>query len=125
MKLFEFQLVFEAGHRIVDLHNDYKCENIAYDFSKQTLKCDFKGESNVRLEFNGAIVKQMNLILKRTEDSSTLNSFYRGRFEENGTLLEYSKDGKGYYYLEFEDGDSLELHATKVILSVNNVSGEN
>ncbi len=119
VELFEFQLIFHMEDRIVDLHNDYKCETIIYDFEKQLLRCSFIGELRIFLDFGGASVKKINVLFERTLDSSTLNSFYRGRFEQNGNLLEFTEDGKGYYYLEFENGDSFELHSSKVLLYSN------
>jgi len=54
------------------------------------------------------------------EDSCTLNSFYRGQFEVNGELFEYSPIGDRYYYIEFEKGDAFEILAQQVVLLTEN-----
>ncbi|UYQ95584.1 hypothetical protein MKQ68_10770 [Chitinophaga horti] len=76
----------------------------------------FKQDEQHLLKPLGARVNKLNVFLEKTPDSSSLNSFYRGRFEQDGELLEFTDDGRGYYYLEFENGDSIELHASNVKL---------
>lgn len=115
-ELFKSLLVFKTKETVIDLHNDYDCENINYEFDKSCLKCLFKGKDEVTLEFSDVIITKLGLLLKRTSDSSILNNFYRGRFEQEGVLREYSNEGKGYYHLEFEKGDSIDLHASNVFL---------
>lgn len=117
--LFESLLIFETSNGVIDLHNDYECHGIEYDFESQCLKCSFKGSGNLILEFRNVIIAKLNLLLQLTSDSGTLNNFYRGRFEINGTLYECSNEGRRYFYLEFEAGDALELYAGNVFLFEN------
>lgn len=114
--LFESLLIFETGNGIIDLHNGYNCRSILYDSNSKILRCFFEGSKNLILEFRDVIVAKLNLLLQLTSDSSTLNNFYRGRFEINNTLYESSADGRRCFYLEFEAGDALELYAYKVFL---------
>ena len=51
-----------------------------------------------------------------SQDASTLNAFYRGRFENDGRLLEYSKTDERYFYIDFQDEDKFEVFAKKVNL---------
>ncbi|MCW3467943.1 hypothetical protein [Chitinophaga nivalis] len=114
--LFDSLLIFETDYGIIDLHNDYYCNKICYDFGNQCLKCFFKGARNLMLEFRGVIIVKLNLQLPLTADSSILNNFYRGRFEVDGVLYEISAEGRRYFYLEFEAGDALELYAHNIFL---------
>lgn len=122
IELFESLASIESGSSTIDLHNDYDCTGIRYDAEEKLLELTFQAiASSVVLKFEGASISKFSLVPKRTEDSSTLNNFYRGRFVVNGEIFEYSPSGEGYYYIEFEEGDMFEVFARKVfILEQNN-----
>ncbi len=119
IELFKSLSRVEFDNAIIDLHNDYVCTSMQYSADKGIFDLFFRAErSNVVLQFKGAVVTKFGLVLKRTEDSCILNNFYRGRFEVNGELLEYSPLGERYYYMEFEEGDVFEILAQEVLLSL-------
>lgn len=60
-------------------------------------------------------IVRLDLYLSRANDSSTLNNFYRGRFETSKGLAEYSQLNEAYFYLEFEQGDKFEVLAQEVL----------
>ena len=121
--LFESLASIESGGTTIDLHNDYDCTDIRYDVEEKLFELTFQAtDSTIVLKFEGASISKFNLVPKRTEDSSTLNNFYRGRFVVNEKIFEYSPSGEGYYYIEFEEGDAFEVFAGKVFLLEQNNS---
>lgn len=120
--LFDSLLIFETSNGIIDLHNDYDCQNVLYDLDTQSLKCFFEGPKKIILDFEGVIITKFNVQLRLTSDSCILNNFYRGRFETDHTLHEITADGRRYFFLEFEEGNIMELHAHKVFLVETGIS---
>ncbi len=116
VEMFKSLLNLEMEGAYIDLHYDYDCLNVLYDFEEQYLKLFFAGDKSLILEFRDVVITKLNLQLQETSGRGTLNSFYRGRFEINGTLYEASEEGRRYFYLEFEGGDALELYANDVFL---------
>lgn len=117
VELFKSLVGIESDNGFIDLHNDYDCISIQYSVETKLFEISFQAtNSNVVLQFKDAVINKFNLVPKRTEDSCTLNSFYRGRFEVNGELFEYSPIGERYYYIEFEEGDAFEVLAQQVFL---------
>jgi len=117
VELFKSLVGIESDNGFIDLHNDYACISVQYSLDKKLLEVSFQAvNSNVVLQFKDAVINKFLLVPKRTEDSCTLNNFYRGRFEANGELFEYSPIGERYYYMEFEEGDAFEILAQQVFL---------
>lgn len=117
IELFKSLSSVESDNAIIDLHNDYVCTSIQYSTDKKMFELSFQAEnSNVILQFKDAVITKFDLVPKRTEDSCILNNFYRGRFEINGELFEYSPLGQRYYYIEFEEGDVFEILAQEAFL---------
>lgn len=124
VELFKDLTTLEAEETFFDLHNDYTCTNIHYKRSDKTLGFLFEpnksdaAKNNLFLLFENATLSNFNLHHNRTTDSSTLDSFYRGRYQIDDALFEYAPTGEGYFYLEFIEGDTFECFAGKVTLSV-------
>jgi len=116
VELFKSLMELKMAGEYIDLHNDYECHNIIYDFEKGYLRLLFKGNKSLILEFSDVVIAKLNLQPQETSDRGTLNNFYRGRFEINGTLYETSEEGRKYFYLEIEAGGGLELYASDVFL---------
>jgi hypothetical protein len=112
----------ETVDTFFDLHNDYTCTNIDYKLLDKMLGFLFEpnksdaAKNNLYLLFENATIVNLNLDLTRTTDGSTLDSFYRGRYQLEDTLVEYAPTGEGYFYLEFIEGDEIECFAEKVSL---------
>lgn len=117
VELFESLVGIESDNGFIDLHNNYDCTSVQYSVEKKLFEVFFQAaNSNVVLQFKDAVISKFNLLPKRAEDSCTLNNFYRGRFEVNGELFEYSPARARYYYIEFEEGDTFEILAQQVFL---------
>lgn len=102
----------------IDLHNDYDCYSISYaDISKELcLRFEFceDEERKVDLVFKEVEISKMSFNLGDLEDVKTIDNLYRGRYEVEGVLREFTDDGKSYYYIEFCSGLSFELFAKKI-----------
>ena len=70
----------------------------------------------ISITFKSAILKTFSLNFNLPIDGLTMDTFYRGRYEDSGSLAEYLQD-KGYYYLEFYEDYSIELFSSQVIVS--------
>lgn len=120
IELFKDFTFLELEIGSFDLHNEYECSSVSLSEVDNSLKIlfepDAKDSDKICLVFKKASIKKFDFFLKRTTDSSTINSVYRGRFETELGLQEYSASGEGYYYIEFEQGDKIELLAEKVIV---------
>jgi hypothetical protein len=122
VELLKDLTTLETAETFFDLHNDYICTNIYYKSLDKTLSFMFEpaignaAKSSLCLLFENVTISNFNLYLNRTTDSSTLDSFYRGRYQIDDTLFEYAPTGEGYFYLEFIEGDAFECFAGKVTL---------
>ena len=119
-ELFKDLTTVSIKDKFFDLHNDYNCKIINYDLVVKVLKLIFEPcRSNVNslsLEFNEARISNFTFNFSYSQDANTLNAFYRGRFESDGLLLEYSKLNESYFYLDFQEDDKFEVFAKKVSL---------
>lgn len=103
-EMFKSLMDLEIEEAAIDLHNDYECHNILYDFEKGYLRLLFKGDKSLILEFRDVVIAKLNLQLQETLDRGILNNFYRGRFEINGTLYETSEEGRRYFIWKLKQG---------------------
>ncbi|WP_447642599.1 MULTISPECIES: hypothetical protein [Chitinophagaceae] len=95
-----------------DFHNDYSCEKITYIEGVLSLFLkNVVSRISLSLRFLGATVIKMDLFNIKYVNGLTLDSLYRGRFEFNGSLIEESQKGEGYFYLEFYEGQRIEFWA--------------
>lgn len=119
-ELFKDFTTVSAENKFIDLHNDYNCKSISYDSVAKVLKLFFEPcnstENNLCLEFTEARIANFIFHLTCSQDASTLNAFYRGRFENEGVLLECSKSDERYFYIELQEEDKFEVFAKKVSL---------
>lgn len=102
----------------IDLHNDYDCHSISYADVSKELYLRFElcedNERKVDLVFKEVEINKMSFNLGDLEDVKTIDSLYRGKYEVEGELREFTDDGKSYYYVEFCSGVSFELFAKKL-----------
>jgi hypothetical protein len=123
VELFKDLTLIEQDGNTYDLHNDYDCIDLSYDKESESINIVFEkhsskslGNDKICLLFKNVTVAKFYLFFIRTEDTSTINSFYRGKFENDGELFERSSGGAGYFYIEFEKGDKFEFFSKKVLL---------
>jgi|GEM_PF-1432682 len=123
VKLFDDLTLIKKEDQVIDLHNNYVCNTLKYDDNYKLLEVIFVSReetrsSKVLLVFKKVLIAKFNFLLVNSEDSSTLNTFYRGRFEKENQLFERTIDNEKYFYIEFEKGDFIELFAEEVYLEI-------
>jgi hypothetical protein len=115
-ELFSWLTEITIRNRFFDLHNEFTCTLFSYNSQSKRLDIEFfSNDKDVKLFFffEESEVKKIN-INYAPEDASTVNNFYRGRFDLGDGLSEYFEDGSAYFYLEFENGDAFEIKAMKL-----------
>lgn len=115
--LFEGLLSFQIEGLEVDLHNEYDCRAISLE--KNALRLSFVHtfmDQTIILLFKDAVLCLLSFDLSIPD--STLDLFYRGRFEEGENVLStYDQQGRSYYYLSFDNGNEIQLLARSAIAS--------
>jgi hypothetical protein len=120
MELFKDLTWLQQKNKVFDLHNDYNCVSINYDLARRITEIIFESINSklnkLCLLFEESSIVKFIFFLNKSGDASTINSFYRGRFETSEGLAEYSASGGRYFYIEFEEGDIIEMFAQRVTL---------
>lgn len=117
--LFDGLLSFQIEGVEVDLHNEYDCRAVSLE--KNTLRLSFIHVSTsqpIIILFKDALVCVLSF--DPSIPDSTLDLFYRGRFEEGENVLStYDQQGRSYYYLSFNNGSEIQLLARSVTASLS------
>ncbi len=103
---------YDYNNQYYDFHNDYNCEKLSY--TKGLLLIIFKkmvDEAFLSLKFTDVKITTIDFYNVKEVEGLTIDTLYRGRAELNGELIEVSEDGRGYFYLEFYEGQKMEFWA--------------
>jgi len=124
-KLFEdiSEFLFE-GHR-VNLHDDFECTQIKFVGESGLFVFTFKHLEErqfVELQFHNARLSSLDFNFPLNANASTLEIFYRGRFEEDGILKEVTINNEKIFYLEFNEGVAINLFARQVTLDIKQIT---
>jgi hypothetical protein len=109
IKLFENLCQYEFDYHYYDLHNDYDCESVS--LKDTVLFINFKQELNgesISLVFSDVEVTQFDFSNATDAKTLTIDNVYRGKAVIDGELKEFLGE-KGYFYLEFYEGQRLEF----------------
>jgi|SRR5690606_33725540 len=112
IEFFKNLAQYDYDNRYYDFHNEYGCEKLSY--SNGILLILFKSlvdDVLLSLKFTDVKIITLDFFNVKEVENLTLDNLYRGRVELNGDLIEISEDGKGYFYLEFYEGQKLEFWA--------------
>ncbi|RZJ64853.1 MAG: hypothetical protein EOO47_26420 [Flavobacterium sp.] len=112
--LFKSILEINFDGELFDLHNEYDCYSVVLSKDRD-LTLSFKSDvKECKLVFKDSTLNYMNLSLTDLIDITTIDTIYRGRYENGNELRELTEDSRGYYYIEFYSGYTLELFARSV-----------
>jgi hypothetical protein len=114
IELLENLCQYEFDNRYYDFHNDYTCESIS--LTDTVLFINFKQEisgGTISLVFTDVEVKQFIFFNVTDTKTLTIDNVYRGRALIDNELKEFIEE-KGYFYLEFYEGQMLEFWAKSV-----------
>lgn len=116
ISLFDNLSQFNYSDDIIDFHNDFNCIQIQFHNSKLSLLFErIIDKTLIEMKFIDVKITTMNLkydILHKI-GYLTIDNVYRGRFEKNGKLHEYSIDGLSYFYLDFYEDISIEFYCNE------------
>jgi hypothetical protein len=100
----------EYGGQKFDLHNDYECARILFE-NKTLLLLMKKVESNESLSlfFFEVNLTSVDFFNETKVENLTLDTLYRGRCLVDTELIDQSLDGKGFFYVEFYEGQKMEF----------------
>ncbi|MBE9599495.1 hypothetical protein [Pedobacter sp. MC2016-24] len=114
-ELFKSLLEIDIDDVHFDLHNDYDCYSILFSKDHELTLSLKSSDKEVKLTFKGVTVNYMFLNLTDVnKDITTIDSIYRGRYEDSNVLREVTDDSRNYYYIEFYSGYTIELFARTV-----------
>ena len=118
ISLFENLSQYDFDGQYYDFHNDFCCVRILLN-GDDTLGIVFESvvdNSLVMLRFQDVILESFEYFNSQGVENLTIDNLYRGRVEINGKLKEFSDDGKGYFYLEFDEGQKMEFWSKGLIV---------
>src|ERR1043165_1202683 len=110
IELFKNIVEYDLEGVYYDLHNDFKCLKI--EQRKDELILLFK---NINEDYFVSVLFQSVTINKNEFRNMpitcelTIDTLYRGRYENNGDLVELSDDNRAYFYMEFYEGQKMEF----------------
>lgn len=110
IELFENLSQLEDGGRFFDFHNDYDCVKIQLLTSGILILLFQKinGGDLVNLRFVDTVICQAEFFNTDKVNNLTIDNLYRGRVKKGDDLVELD-GGRGYFYLEFDEGQTLEF----------------
>lgn len=119
IELFRNLSLYDLDGEYYDFHNEYDCINITLGTDK-VLLLTFESTLNkkkVQMKFFDVEIKSMIFFNYAQSQNLTIDNLYRGRFEEQGKLYDFSDDEKGCFYLEFYEGQTIEFWSIGVNIS--------
>lgn len=114
--LFKNLSEFDYENLNLDLHNDFNCIKIM--LNQNILNFLFQNISNkdiISFSFQNAEITVLEFDFSYSTELLTIDNLYRGRFEKNNKLIEF-ENNKGYFYLEFYDGQKVEFWSDKLLI---------
>jgi hypothetical protein len=121
-ELFQSLVEIDVNEFCVDLHNDYDCTSFTYGGDTNTFCLNFRSITKnpqyplVSLLFEQVSFYKITAGLETTPKSNTIDNIYRGKFEVNGKLYEFTEEGKSFYCLEFLEAYSFQFFAGRLLL---------
>ncbi len=113
IELFKNLAIFDLEGEYADLHNDYDCQRVLLEddmllfiFRNTTNGCFFS------LKFVNVEITKLKFFNTANVDYLTLDNTYRGKTVVGENTLEVSANDKGYFYLEFYEGQTFEFWAS-------------
>lgn len=106
------QIDFDSSN--FDLHNDFDCSKVM--FQNNILILVFQNIINkflISISFQKTTVTFFEFDFTGAMKNLTIDNLYRGKYEIDGTLIEF-KNNRGYYYLEFYEGQKIEFWSESI-----------
>lgn len=109
----------EHQGQLYDLHGMLHFEKISFDNGVLTMNFQDNAATNkLSLVFHTVTLHRFTFMNTTDEFTWTLDLLYRGRVEVGGKLIELSEDGRGYFYCDFLEGQTVEFWAAGMTVKV-------
>jgi hypothetical protein len=120
LELFRNLSQLELGECYYDFHNDFDCIRIGLEnnFLIFLFKKIIEGYI-ISYRFENVDIVNFEFINFSEFNNLTIDNIYRGRFENNGKLLEFNNENS-YFYLEFDQGSKMEFWSKGIIIEKMN-----
>jgi hypothetical protein len=108
------QLDFDEMH--YDLHNEFDCVKVK--FQNNVLVLVFQNIVSkflISLNFQNTILTFCEFEFVHISKTLTIDNLYRGKFENEGKLIEFENE-RGYFYLEFYEGQKIEFWSESIVV---------
>lgn len=115
IELLEELTCFNIDGTEIDLHNEYKCIELEFDYQLKELKFLFKSIDQlndkiaIKFVFHEVVIMKFKSIFTKSDDSGTIMTLHRGRFMVDNFLYDISDQLGMYFYLEFYEDDEFEF----------------
>lgn len=109
IKLFENLSQFDFDNCSMDLHNDFECLKVK--FHNNILILVFQNIVSkflISISFQKTTMTFFEFDFTETMKTLTIDNLFRGKFEIDGALTEF-ENNRGYFYLEFYEGQKIEF----------------
>ncbi len=114
IELFKNLSQNEYGDKWIDFHNDFDCVKVILKIGGLLILW-FKGikdDELISFKFSNVLIEQMEFFNFNKVENLTIDNLYRGKIDREGELLEFNKEGSGYFYLEFDEGQKMQFWST-------------
>ena len=109
----------EYDGRKFDLHNEYDCERVIFENeSLLFLLKKIDGNESLKLTFYEIYFTSFEFFNVTKVQNLTIDSMYRGRAIVGDKLMEQSEDGKGFFYIEFYEGQKIEFWSKGLAIEI-------
>ncbi|MBT1685742.1 hypothetical protein [Dawidia soli] len=109
----------EYQGQLYDLHGMLHFGKISFDNGVLTMTFqDNPAANKLSLIFHTVTLHRFTFMNTTDEFTWTLDLLYRGRVEVGGKLIELSEDGRGYFYCDFLEGQTVEFWAAGMEVKV-------
>jgi hypothetical protein len=119
-ELFKDLVSFKMEGYDIDLHNDFRCVQLIYLNTQKKLTLIFENVKIIKIGkkiciiFDDVIIEKIDAQFNGAAPESSIELFYRGRFQVGDKLIDTNENNQNYFYLEFVKGLSMELFARYV-----------
>lgn len=120
IELFQNLSQYEFGGNFYDFHNDYDCCKILFKNREELTLVfeDLKDSRLVFLKFKDVELHKFDFFNSPNVDTLTIDNLYRGRFKVQDHLEELTQQDKGYFYLEFDEGQKMEFWSSGITVVI-------
>ncbi len=117
IELFKNLSQFDLEDVYYDFHNEFNCTKIYFSdrilfFLFEKISCRFV----VKLSFFNVALERFDFCNFSQMNNLTIDSLYRGRYEKENKLFEFSNSGSSFFYLEFYEGGKIEFWCDEILV---------